>query len=176
MLLELLYGKQTDSSPIRPMGELSGVLRSLIFLSCNARDTLDHLEVGGKPTNQPSGAAGSLQQNTDADQRMSKPSVQIVPNVEGTADEGDEHVHIDEDDNTPDQKENIELRLEVNDTSLSELSIQQIIGNQYWRQDTRDTTLLEMMKFYESRYHLYRTKKAEYDKFSRYLERNVGQA
>lgn len=170
MLLELLYGKETPTSPIRIMGELSAVLRSLIFLCCNARDSYDHLEVGGKPGNQPSGAAGSLGQNDKGPAKRTR-GVRILPNVEGTADEGDDSVHHDEDDNTPDQEYDVELRLEVNDGSFLDLSIQQIIGNSYWHQDAN---LLEMMKFYEVRHNLYRSKRVEYDRFSKYLDRNLG--
>eukprot|EP00746_Dinoflagellata_sp_MGD_P162813 gnl/MRDRNA2_/MRDRNA2_90539_c0_seq1.p1 gnl/MRDRNA2_/MRDRNA2_90539_c0~~gnl/MRDRNA2_/MRDRNA2_90539_c0_seq1.p1 ORF type:complete len:585 (+),score=110.44 gnl/MRDRNA2_/MRDRNA2_90539_c0_seq1:82-1836(+) len=170
MCLELLYGQEMHNSPIRTMGELSPLLRSLIFLTCNARDSLDHAEVRGKPQNQPSGAAGSLGQNSKGSSTR-KPGVRILPNVDCTADEGDESVHADEDDDTPDQEHEIELRLEVNDASFAELSIQKIVGNPYWHQEAN---LLEMMKFYDSRYRDYRTKKSQYDKFSKYLDRNVG--
>jgi len=176
MLLELLYGEDTESSGVRHMGELSGTLRSLIFLCCNARDTLDHFQVGGKATNQPSGAAGSLGQSdssnaTNAGRPFGRQPVRILPNVDGTADEGDEFAHADEDDHIPDQKEAIELRLEVNDGHFADLSIQQIIGNPYWRQDVE---VLDMMDFFGARYAEYRSKKMEYDKLQYYLERNVG--
>merc|ERR1719310_2450289 len=107
MLLEMLYGRQYDDSPVRTLQELSTSLRSVISLAVNARDTLDYFMLA--PGGTPSAGAGPAESHALAggfvsagidefddgeDYRLwwlkepPKP-LMILPNTERTADDAD---------------------------------------------------------------------------------------